>query len=117
MELFRFHVWEIKYEIQYNSVCASDCHHFLPFVHQGKHISEFLVQNLLISSIQLKMSWQQETIQYYNWLMRIQSAEFGKELLEIVSFPSEIYQLIISHGSPSVYSNIMYIYIKMILKH
>ena len=30
-------------------------------------------------------SLEQETVQYYNWLMRLEHSEFEKELLEIVS--------------------------------
>ena len=32
-----------------------------------------------------KLSLEQETAQYYQWLMRIEHAEFEKELLKIVS--------------------------------
>ena len=38
------------------------------------------------------MSWEQETVEYYNWLMRIEMAEFEKELLEIISYFSENHQ-------------------------
>ena len=30
-------------------------------------------------------SLEQETVQYFNWLMRLEHSEFEKELLEIVS--------------------------------
>ena len=32
-----------------------------------------------------RSSLEQETVQYYNWLMHLEHSEFGKELLEIVS--------------------------------
>ena len=32
-----------------------------------------------------RSSLEQETVQYYNWLMRLEHSEFEKELLEIVS--------------------------------
>ena len=32
-----------------------------------------------------RYSLEQETVQYYNWLMRLKHSEFEKELLEIVS--------------------------------
>ena len=35
------------------------------------------------------MSWEQETTEYYNWLMRIEMANLEKELLEIISYFSE----------------------------
>ena len=45
---------------------------------------------ILISNFQFKQDImarleKQETAEYYNWLLRIERAEFEKELLEIVS--------------------------------
>ena len=47
------------------------------------------------------MSWEHETVQYYNWLMRIKTAEFEKELLKIISFLLKINQSINFYDSPS----------------
>ena len=36
-----------------------------------------------------RLSLEQETVQYYQWLMRIEHAEIEKELLDIVSISSK----------------------------
>ena len=36
-----------------------------------------------------RLSLDQETVQYYQWLMRIKSADFEKELLDIISISSK----------------------------
>ena len=43
------------------------------------------ILNLRFEIMAERYSLEQETVQYYNWLMRLEHAEFEKELLEIVS--------------------------------
>ena len=41
-----------------------------------------------------QLSLEQETVQYYQWLMRIERTEFEKELLDIISISSKFNQIL-----------------------
>ena len=51
------------------------------------------ISNLRPTAMAERYSLEQKTVQYYNWLMRLEHAEFEKELLEIVSIHFTIFKL------------------------
>ena len=50
-----------------------------------EHISDYLPPSLTPKSTKMAGLVPQETAEYYKWLIRIEHAEFEKELLDIVS--------------------------------
>ena len=80
------------HEIDYISAHALFCHHFLPLPHGFLLIRcvsilfrIFVTILPKITKMAEKISLEQETVEYYKFLMRIERAEFEKELLKIVS--------------------------------
>ena len=88
-------------EIVYILARALFCHHFLSLPRGFlliRHVSIlfriFVTILLKITKMVEKISLEQDTVEYYKFLMQIKRAEFEKELLKIVSSYFEILSIV-----------------------